>query len=205
MKKFLIACFAGAAAAPAHAAVLDFVAEAAGNERGVADGAVIVIDGLAVTFSAGPGGSAYAYFDDLFNGDPGGLGVCQSLVGAPPAECAESGDDNIRAGESVTLTFPGPMDLSNFSFSDRDHLSLNDSDKTLLLNGVEFTFADVVDLTAAVAAVVSGVTSIEFAYGGSNAAEYYVNAFTAVPLPAAAPLLLAGLLGLSFAARRRRA
>lgn len=206
MKKLMICCLAGvlAAGGVANAAVLDFVAEAAGNERGVADGTVIVMDGLAVTFSAGPGGASFAYFDDVFNGDPGGLGVCQSLVGPPPALCANTGDDNIRSGESVKLTFPAPMNLSGFSFSDRDHLSLNASTKTLLLNGAAFTFADVVNLTAAVVAVVSGVASIEFAIGGSDPTQFYVNGFTAIPLPAAAPLLLAGLAGLSFASRRRK-
>ncbi len=206
MKKLMIGCLAGvlAAGGAGHAAVLDFVAEAAGDERGVADGTVIVMDGLAVTFSAGPAGSSFAYFDDLFDGRPAGLGVCETLAGPPPALCANTGDDNIRAGESVKLTFPAPMNLSDFSFSNRDHFSLNASTKTLLLNGVSFTFADVVSLTAAVVAVVTGVTSIEFAFGGSDPVEFYVNGFTAVPLPAAAPLLLAGLAGLSFASRRRK-
>lgn len=207
MKNLFVACAAGVMAAlgAANAAVLDFVGEAAGNERGVANGSVIVMDGLAVTFSASNGGNtAFAYFDDLFNGNPGGLGVCSTLEGAPPSECLNSADDSIRNGESVTLTFSTAQNLSGFSFTDRDHLSLNSSLNTLLINGLEFTFADVVGLTAAVVAAITGVTSVTFAHGGSNATEFYVNGFTAVPLPAAAPLLLAGIAGLGFASRRRK-
>jgi hypothetical protein len=206
MNKHLLALFAGAflSCGGADAAVLDFVAEAAGNERGVADGTVIVLDGLPVEFSAGPPDSQFAYFDDVFEGRPAGLGVCSTLEGPPPADCAIAADDNLQAGESVTLTFPVPLDLSDFSFNDDDHFSLNSSASTLLINGVAFTFADVVNLTAAVAAVVTGITSITFGYGGDNPAAYYVASFVATPLPAAAPLFFAGLAGLAFASRKKR-
>ena len=67
MKYLLAALTAGLLAAPvgASATYLDFVAEAAGNERGVADGTTINFGGLDVTFSSLSAGSFYAYFDDL--------------------------------------------------------------------------------------------------------------------------------------------
>jgi hypothetical protein len=208
MRKLIAACIAGglAASGAANAAVLDFVAEAAISERGVDDGTVIVMDGLAVTFSASGPGGGFAYFDDLFNGLPAGLGVCETLAGPAPAPCGPGADDNINAGESVTLTFGETVTLSAFSFSGEEHVSLNASLATLLVNGMSFTFADVFNLTPAVAAAVAGLTSITFAYGGAAPAEFYVNGFTAspVPLPGAAPLLLAGLAGLGFAGGRKK-
>lgn len=209
MKRLIAACIAGglAASGAANAASLNFVALAAANEHGVDDGTVIVIDGLAVTFSASGPGGGYAYFDDVFNGLPGGLGVCETLAGPAPADCGPGADDNINAGESVSLSFPVAVSLSNFSFSGEEHVSLNASLSTLLINGMSFTFADVFNFTPAVMAALSSLTSVAFAYGGASPAEFYVNSFTAspVPLPAAAPLLLAGLAGLGFAGRRKRA
>ena len=141
MKKYLVAgVFAAmAAGGGANAAFLDFVTEATlaqGGERGVDDGTVIVIDGLAVTFSSpGAPNQNYAYFDDLFDGRIAGLGVCEFLAAPAPAVCSNTGDDNIRAGEHVILSFADAQNLSGFSFSDQDHFSLNNSLSTLTING----------------------------------------------------------------------
>lgn len=208
MRNLIAACLAGGLAVfgAANAAVLNFVAEAAGNERGVDDGTVIVFDGLAVTFSASGPGGGFAYFDDLFDGLPAGLGVCETLAGPAPAPCGPGADDNINAGESVTLTFSEEVSLSAFSFSGEEHVSLNASLSTLLINGISFTFADVFNFTPAVAAAVANLLSVTFAYGGSAPAEFYINSFSAtpVPLPAAAPLLLAGIAGLGLAGRKKK-
>jgi hypothetical protein len=207
MKKLFCACIAGALAASgaAQAAYVDFVAAAAGDERGVADGTILNFGSLGVTFSAGGAESQFAYFDDLFEGRAGGLGVCATLVGPAPADCALSSDDNIGASESLALAFSAPVRLSNFSFTDADHFSLNTSPGTLLINGVSFTFADVVAYTPAVAAVLGHMTSVTFAFGGPNALPFYINGFDAeMPIPGAGFLLLAGIAGLGFAARRKK-
>ena len=210
MKKLLAAFAAGCAlcSASAHAVYLDFVAEAAGNERGVADGTVINFGGVDVTFSSLSAGAFYAYFDDEFLGNPAGLGVCEQLISGPGSGCAFGGDDNIRVGDAVTLTFDEAFKLSNFSFSDRDHLDLNgNSTNTLWIaindpnNFVQYTFAQ------AIATTFYGVELIRFAFdeGSPFGVEYYVNGFSAeVPLPAAAPLMLLGIAGLTAIRRRKR-
>lgn len=196
-----------ALAGSAGAAVLNFVAEAAGNERAIADGDFIVMDGLKVTFSAGPGGAGadYAYLDDLSGGKPAGLGVCTNLTGT---QCNPSSDDNISAESSVagqsewvTLSFDSVLtSFSVTSFYDADHNSLATSTDTLLINGDEYTFAN------ALITDFGGSDMIEFAYGGDSANQFYVGgAIATIPLPAAGFLLLGGLGGLVVARRRRKA
>ncbi|WP_282059241.1 VPLPA-CTERM sorting domain-containing protein [Roseobacter litoralis] len=210
MNKFLTATLAAGVAVTlagaASAATLDFIAFAAGNEQGVADGTTLNFDGLDVTFSAGPGGvgADYAYFDDLSGGKPAGLGVCTTLTSS--AQCNPSSDDNISMDGStgpewVTLTFGDT--LSSFmvtSFYDASHNSLATSNDTLFINGTEYTFA------AALGVDFGGTDSVEFLYGGTSASQFYVGGVEAsiVPVPAALPLLLAGIGGLGFMARRKR-
>lgn len=206
MKKLLLgAVGALALGCSAEAASLNFAAYASGNEGGVADGTVISFGDVDVAFSAN--GTNVAYFDDISGGRPAGLGVCGALTSG--GLCTPNDDDNITAGEEVTLGLGATADLSGFGFRDADHFDLATSLSTLLyaVNGgamVETTFAAMVGMT------LLGVDTISFAYGGANADQFYVNILSAtpvstVPLPGAAPLMLGGL-GLfgALTLRRRR-
>lgn len=202
MRTLTAAVFAGAMATTAGAATLDFVAEAAGNERGVANGTTIVFDGLGVTFGATEAGNeAFAYFDDLnASGNPAGLGVCTALNGPAPADCLRSGDDNLRATEELTLSFDRTVTLTGFSFYDKVHAVLPRSGTEELMwavNGGAFqtlTFAD------ALTATVANVSTITFGHAGT---DYYIGSIAAVPLPAGVLLLSTALGGLGLARRKK--
>lgn len=198
MKRLLAGLFALATSLSAsQAAFIDFVAEAAANPGALPQGYTKNYGFIDVTITANPNNP---FLDDVFNSRPGGLGACITIKKAPQF-CdpkIANNSDNIGAGESVTLDFGQKVDISNLSFNGLSHRSLNNSARTLLVNGVEWTFQNLV------AATLTGITTLTLAFGGSNAAEFYVSSLTAVPLPAAAPLLLSGIAGLAFAAKRRR-
>lgn len=206
MKKlFMMTAVAfGLAATAGSAATFDFAALANGNEGSV-EGTTISNDGISLTFDAG--GTDLAYFDSINGqGRVAGLGVCGAL--GINGGCNPSNDDNITAGESVTLLFDRLVNISGLLFRSEGHFlvdeSLNSrqlvSSETLLINGVEYTFG------AAQTATFTGVSSINFAFGGAAGDEFYLSSLTAtpVPVPAALPLLLAGLGGLGVMARRKR-
>ncbi|NWG92832.1 MAG: VPLPA-CTERM sorting domain-containing protein [Parvularculaceae bacterium] len=198
MKYLVAAVFAAAATVSvSNATVIDFVAEAAASPGGIANGYTKNFGGFNVTITASRGNP---YLDGLYLKRPGGLGAC-ILVGGPGSGCDNSlgnNTDNVGKFDSVTLDFGRSVDLSGFSFTDAEHFDLNASSFTLLVNGVEWTFSNLV------AATLSGVTALTLAWGGSNPSQFYLNEVAAVPIPAAAPLILSGLAGLGFAARRRR-
>lgn len=198
----------GLIAAPASAATVDFVGFAASNEKGIASGDQLVIDGETITFTS----NFKPYFDDLSSGKPGGLGVCRELAGMAvrDAACANAGDDSIDGdnmiAEYVELSFDdGPFSLRGLSFTDGSHNDLNSNNANLvglIVNNVDlgaFTFA------AAVVAASNGffgdVNTIRFTYINQ---EFYLNSISDVPIPGAIPLLLSGLAGLGFASRKQK-
>jgi len=135
-----------------------------------------------ITFSAqgnGPGpNTAYAYLDAYSGDKPGGLGVCSQLpVGGsgndypgPGNECLSSSDDNITSGESLTLSFDFPVDISGLTFRDKEHDDItNNASDTLLVNGERMTFFEAATRTF------SG-TSITFAYDDQGSPrQFYLN------------------------------
>lgn len=212
-----LVCFAPMA----QAATLDFITAANNNERGFTDGSVVTLDGVNVTLSAN--GSNFAYYD---HGNAG-LGVCANVTdfnsGGTANRCASGADDdNVTVSEAVTIAFDTAMNLTGLVFQQEGHVPFSDSmaelSKTLLfgINGAtsltRYTFNQLQGLSF------NNVLSATFAFDDDtfdpvnannlsrNAQQFYLASATVapVPVPAALPLLLAGLGGLGLMARRKR-
>jgi len=209
---------ASLASMSAHAIVLDFVAEAAGAERAIENGSTITNfqgTGVDVTFTA-EGGDWHPYFDDLSDGKPAGLGVCQVTFGALGGpgddgmsdDCNPPNDDNVTVGEAITIGFSGQsFAIRDLTFFDATHNPLgvggNDGDVSIALDGgvaVSMLFSTAIAM--AQAGAFASASQITFAYVNT---QFYVGAISDVPVPGAIPLLLSGLAGLFFASRRRKA
>jgi len=211
MKKLLTFAAATIAASfasmSAHAIVLDFVAEAAGNERGIVNGSTINNfqgTGVNVTFTAG-GGDWFPYFDDISSGKPAGLGVCKVLDAGN--QCDPPSDDNVTVAESITIAFSGAaFAIRDISFNNVSHdpLGLGGADGMVSIaldGGMAMVMLFSEAIAAANANMFAAASSITFAYVDT---EFYIGAISDVPIPGALPLLISGLAGLGFASRRRK-
>lgn len=215
MKKLLFAVAAVAAAAftsSANAAVkvIDFSAEALTNgERGIADGSTLntaQMGGLNLEFRAGIGGAGrdFAYFNA---GAPGskavGLGTCTRLDSA--AQCTPSYDDNIAQNEWVQVGFlDGPFNVARLSFNGDGPTSLDGSNGLIKITTSLNSVISVFTMTFA-QATTYGFGLVDWIRFGFGDTEFVVASISDIPVPGALPLLLSGLAGLGFAARRRKA
>lgn len=198
------------ASGPASAAVIDFVAEVlATGEHGVADGSVLNtsrMGNLNLQFKAGIGGERrdFAYFNAATpNGAPAGLGVCTRLDSA--AQCNPSSDDTISAREWVEIGFlSGPFNVRALSFNGAGNLSLNNSSGLIKIGtSLGSVLSEFIMSFAEASTYAFGlVDRIRFEFVNT---EFVVAKISDVPLPGALPLLLSGLAGLGFAARRKKA
>ena len=207
---FIAAVAAGLISGQASATVIDFVAEAAARgERGVADGTVLntaEMGGLNLQFSGGIGGASsdFAYFNAATsNGSPQGLGTCSRLDSLN--QCNPEYDDVVAANEWVQVGFvDGPFDINAMSFVGAGNASLDNSSGLIKITTSLNSVISVVTMTFAQAAsnAFGLVDWIRFQYAGT---EFVVAQISDIPLPGALPLLLSGLAGLGFAARRKKA
>ena len=197
-----------AASFSARAITFDFVAEAAGNERGALS-IPVTVDGLTVTATAfdtaSPNNAYNAYLDDLSGGKPGGLGVCRVLTTGD--QCDPSSDDNVTFGESLQLVFSQEVTIDQITFNNGDHLTNFQGNFDVSSDGSDATYA----LTHIFTTPLQGTTFVfsnPNSQGGStvsNEYQFYIGALevTPVPVPAAVWLFCSGLIGLVAVARRR--
>lgn len=213
MMKFVTAALAATAlmAAPASAALIDFANEADTNgERGVASGTQITIDGINLELVAyRDGGDAISPYLDAGNA---GLGACKVLDGND--QCVPGNDDNVTVQENLEVFFRNAAmdgdvtrDILGLVFRDVNHNLLGLGNDGLVeiqtSNGIMTDlFSTFIAMAAGGDAFFQNTIGIGMYFVDT---EFYISAMDVsdVPLPAALPLMLAGLGGLGFASRRR--
>lgn len=191
--------------------VFDFVAEAAGAEKGYAT-YIKSVGGVTLTATAfeGSGAASYVYLDDLSGGKPGGMGACTVLTAA--FQCTPSDDDNVSDAEQLHWVLSGgDVDTLSLTFNDKDHNPFAGTIDIMIGAGPWTTTS--VTANVALNLVLGSANTIKFRHMGSaltnafyvSGATFEDDGNTDVPLPAAAWLLLSGVAGLGVIGRRRKA
>ena len=206
-------------AASANAFLIDFVAEAAGNEgAGIpsftfanAGGSGVTITATARDLTDAVGASLptdpYPYLDDLFNGNPGGLGVCQTTT------CSGTSDDNIgfaALGEVLIVEFDSAVTVQSVSFSNGVHLQNFTGNIGINVGaGNPTTAAAFNNIYAAAGVIAPGLNGTRFSFVApasfsmtdTDDQQIYVNSISFVPEPGTALLIGLGLMALGVRGR----
>lgn len=205
MKKLLVGVFCAILGTSAQAATLDFLGDANNEERGVASGTTYsnaFTGGLTLTLTSN--------FNPYFDGANAGLGVCKELDEGD--QCDPASDDNVTAGESVTVDLNGTYNLSNFVFTGEGHsigagIQPLVTDETLRfsINGEALSQTTFAILSGASFVNVQSFT-LAFDDDQNTAEQFYLASVVAtpIPVPAAFPLLIAGLGSMAWVGRRRK-
>ncbi len=181
------------------------------------DGAVTIVNAKG-TYTGDPtGDNTHAFFDSSDASGSAGLGVCHSGWIGSVSGCssnqpgANTSDDNITVGETLTLLFNTGVFFTDILFKNASHGLFNGS---LVINGNVYSIA--AGLLAAPGTLGHNAT-FTFAYDPASSpdSEVYISKIavdtnpdnnpTPVPLPAGGLLLLGGLAGLGALKRKRKA
>ena len=200
-----LAALAVATAADGASITFDFVAEAAGNERGAEiltfsnGGLTLDVTGDATNDEPIDDKIEFTYLDDADQSDepgPGGLGVAkdinQNLRSDPRS------DDNVSEGETLTLLFSERVTIVRIEFNDHGRLFIPPERVDIAADGVFASYP----LMNVFLTPLTG-TRFDFRYPDLNGAQFYLGAVV-VPEPASIVPFGLGALALLRAARRYR-
>ncbi len=215
----------GSVASAQASVIFDFIQIVADNGEGPFNNdptGYATQGGITIQATASGFTGSLAYLDAVaFSDDrPAGLGACHGFTGGEPPQCDPSSEDNVTAGETLTLSFFSDTALENpltvvldpTFFRDANHFGVFVTGDMIDITDASGTTTYQLPLLGEFTTPLTG-TTFDFTYNGvgdtqepPNNAEFYIGSVTVspVPLPAALPLFLSALAGLALLGRRQR-